>query len=424
MTTSKGKWDGLRDASFRGVPFFLVDTEGTGGRRAIPRAYPRRETAWTDDNGAVPGQQQINAKLPGKNFQDDLNALLDALNTPGPGELIHPWFGIQTVQVGKVTHRLSTEEDGIAYVTFEVFEAGERLFPSAADNTQQEVLTGIDAVKAAIDDGDWFGALDGLGEMADSFLADMENLVANLPTLPAALNQWMDRLNHFKEMAGTIIATPGRLVSELSSFIDGVVDLVTEPPEALAVYTTLRNQWAGERARQVATGALPEDITVKPGSVTDGEPGFAIGLSPAYQPVSDSLQKNIDDFRQVVVLETLLGQANAVASMTFDTSDAALSAGDTLAAELHEQAVAAVENNQRALWRTLRDLRQAVITDARERAARLPETRQVTLTTTTSAALLAWREHGDTSRRDEIVQRNRLRHPSFILPTQPVEITD
>ncbi|HBI9584356.1 TPA: DNA circularization N-terminal domain-containing protein [Escherichia coli] len=389
MTTSKGKWDGLRDASFRGVPFFLVDTEGTGGRRAIPRAYPRRETAWTDDNGAVPGQQQINAKLLGKNFQDDLNALLDALNTPGPGELIHPWFGIQTVQVGKVTHRLSTEEDGIAYVTFEVFEAGERLFPSATDNTQQEVLTGIDAVKAAIDDGDWFGALDGLGEMA-----------------------------------GTIIATPGRLVSELSSFIDGVVDLVTEPPEALAVYTTLRNQWAGERARQVATGALPEDITVKPGSVADGEIGFAIGLSPDYQPVSDSLQKNIDDFRQVVVLETLLGQANAVASMTFDTSDAALSAGDMLAAELHEQAVAAVENNQRALWRTLRDLRQTVITDARERAARLPETRQVTLTTTTSAALLAWREHGDTSRRDEIVQRNRLRHPSFILPTQPVEITD
>lgn len=101
----------------------------------------------------------------------------------------------------------------------------------------------------------------------------------------------------------------------------------------------------------------------------------------------------------MVVLETLMGQANAVASMTFDTSDAALSAGDTLAAELHEQAVAAVENNQRALWRTLRDLRQAVITDARERAARLPETRQVTLTTTTSAALLAWREHGDTSRR-------------------------
>ncbi|EPZ6683077.1 multidrug DMT transporter, partial [Escherichia coli] len=65
-------------------------------------------------------------------------------------------------------------------------------------------------------------------------------------------------------MAGTIIATPGRLVSELSTLVNGITELVTEPPEALAVYTTLRNQWAGERARQVATGALPEDITVKP----------------------------------------------------------------------------------------------------------------------------------------------------------------
>ncbi|HFJ0016615.1 TPA: multidrug DMT transporter, partial [Shigella boydii] len=115
------------------------------------------------------------------------------------------------------------------------------------------------------------------------------------------------RLKHFKAMAGTLIATPGRLVSELSARVEDIAGLVTEPPEALAVYATLRNQWAGERARQIATGALPEDITVKPGSVADGNPGFAIGLSPDYQPVSDSLQKNIDDFRQVVVLGALLG---------------------------------------------------------------------------------------------------------------------
>ncbi|MCW0135733.1 hypothetical protein OIU92_00205 [Escherichia coli] len=37
--------------------------------------------------------------------------------------------------------------------------------------------------------------------------------------------------------------------------------------------------------------------------MADGEIGFAIGLSADYQPVSDSLQKNIDDFRQVVVLK-------------------------------------------------------------------------------------------------------------------------
>ncbi|MCW0135732.1 hypothetical protein OIU92_00200 [Escherichia coli] len=58
----------------------------------------------------------------------------------------------------------------------------------------------------------------------------------------------MDRLNHFAEMAGTIIATPGRLVSELSLLIDGVVDLVTESPEALAVYNDI-TQPVGRRTR-------------------------------------------------------------------------------------------------------------------------------------------------------------------------------
>ncbi|HHT3361311.1 TPA: DNA circularization N-terminal domain-containing protein [Citrobacter freundii] len=94
---AKGEWESLRDATFRNVPFYLVDDEGTSGRRAIPRAYPKKEVGWTEDNGAVLTQQQINGKLVGKNFQKQLEALLRALNTPGPGELVHPWFGIQKV---------------------------------------------------------------------------------------------------------------------------------------------------------------------------------------------------------------------------------------------------------------------------------------------------------------------------------------
>ncbi|WP_411646276.1 DNA circularization N-terminal domain-containing protein [Escherichia coli] len=71
--------------------FAAFPSSGGYRRHRWPQGYspclPRRETAWTDDNGAVPGQQQINAKLLGKNFQDDLNALLDALNTPAPASL-------------------------------------------------------------------------------------------------------------------------------------------------------------------------------------------------------------------------------------------------------------------------------------------------------------------------------------------------
>jgi hypothetical protein len=60
--------------------------------------------------------------------------------------------------VGKVTHRLSTQEGGIAYISFEVSEAGERLFPAATENTSLTVLSGVDKVKAALENGDFCAA--------------------------------------------------------------------------------------------------------------------------------------------------------------------------------------------------------------------------------------------------------------------------
>lgn len=45
------KWEDLRDASFRGVPFFFRDVEGTGGRRAIPHAYPKKRWAGRKTTG-------------------------------------------------------------------------------------------------------------------------------------------------------------------------------------------------------------------------------------------------------------------------------------------------------------------------------------------------------------------------------------
>ncbi|STV64154.1 Mu-like prophage DNA circulation protein [Klebsiella pneumoniae] len=71
---------------------------------------PKKEVGWTEDHGAVLTQQQINAILLGSDYIDQMNRLLAALNTAGPGELVHPWFGVQKVQVGRVTHRLSTKK--------------------------------------------------------------------------------------------------------------------------------------------------------------------------------------------------------------------------------------------------------------------------------------------------------------------------
>ncbi|HGE8484765.1 TPA: DNA circularization protein [Serratia marcescens] len=411
------KWEDLHEASFRGAAFYLEDVEGTGGRRAIPHAYPRKNVGWTEDNGAELTQQQISGIILGADYLDKLNRLLAALNTPGPGELVHPWYGVQQVQAGKVTHRLSTQEGGIAYISFEVFEAGQQLFPTQQEDTSATTLSAADQVKAALANGDYFATIDGMGSMVDTLLDDMQGLVANLPTLPDALNEWMDRLNRFKDLAGIIVATPGELIRDVTDLISDIKDLVTEAPWALRVYDQLRDKWDGDRAAQSATKSLADNVAV------NATTGFASSVTPtALVDITDEMRTNIDDFRLLVVTSALVAKAETVATATFETSQEAQNAGDQLAELLGEQANIAVESGQRDLWRSLRALRFAVVNDVRIRSVQLPELRRISPSQTTPVMLLAWRELGDADRRDSLVLRNRLRYPAFILPSQTIEV--
>ena len=411
------KWEDLRDASFRGVPFFFRDVEGAGGRRAIPHAYPKKEVGWTEDHGAVLTQQQINAILLGSDYIDQMNRLLAALNTAGPGELVHPWFGVQKVQVGRVTHRLSTEEGGIVYISFEVYEAGEQLFPSGTEDTSATALSAADKVKKALENGDYFEALDGVGSMVDTLLDNMQNLISNLPTLPDELNDWMDRLNRFKDLTGIAAAAPGEIIRNVVNLISDMKDLVSEPPFALRVYDQLRAQWEGDRAAKAATKSLADNVSVNAAT------GFASSVTPVATPdATEAMQANIEDFRQLVIVSTLVAQAETVATTTFETSQDAQATGDQLAEQLGEMAIEAVESGQRDLWRSLRELRFAVVNDVRIRSIQLPELRRVTPARTVPVMLLAYRETGDAENRDELVTRNRLRYPSFITPNSTIEI--
>ena len=65
------------------------------------------------------------------------DALIEALEAYGPGELIHPKYGmLNVVVVGRVSIRESHSEGGIARFAITFAEAGENTFPQAATSTQ------------------------------------------------------------------------------------------------------------------------------------------------------------------------------------------------------------------------------------------------------------------------------------------------
>ena len=250
-------------ASYRGVEFLLNTVEGKGGRRAIPREYPKRETGWTEDNGAVLTNEQITGKVVGRDYLDKLRTLLEALNQPGPGEMIHPWWGVRTVQVGEVTHSLDNEEDGVAIVSFTVYEAGTNLFPTAAVDTAATLGNAAGAAQAATEQSfldSFLTGIDNMGAMVDTLLDDLDELTRGLPTLPDEFREWTNRLLRAKDSVGALLAYPGSLAREVIGIMEDIKGVVTDPIRALSVYDQVIRRWEGMRAELAITGGLPKSI--------------------------------------------------------------------------------------------------------------------------------------------------------------------
>lgn len=428
-------------ASFRGVPFLLETADGNSGRRALPHAYPKRDAGWTEDNGGILKGEQISGRVLGEDYLEQLRAIEDALNQPGPGELIHPWFGVQIVQIGKVSRKLVITKDGTATFSFEVFEAGQPLLPSAKNDTASQLATEADASQKAANEHfeKEFDTetTEGIGDMVDGYLDDLEEFTRGLPSLPSELREWTDRLLRTKNSVGKLLAYPGELAREGMGLLEDINGLVKDPIRSLDVYDNVKSRWDGMRAELSVTGGLSRSISSSNGKASS-TPSIT---NPDEQA---KVLKNAQAFKTLLLNSAIISKTSALALANLDqatnssaeeingltgadrnavlTGQQLKAIGNGIAAELAERSADAVERSDSASWRNLRSLRQAVLNDTRERAELLPQLKVYKPNTTVPVALVAWKETGDTEKRQSIVRRNGLSSPSFILPSDTIEV--
>ncbi|EAP3524755.1 DNA circularization protein, partial [Salmonella enterica] len=136
-------WRGrLRDASFRGVPFSVEDDESTFGRRVQVHEYPNRDKPWTEDLGRATRRLTINAYLVGDDYADRRDRLISAIETAGPGTLVHPQYGEMQGSIdGQVRITHSSTEGRMCRVSFQFVESGELSFPVAGMATAKRLET-------------------------------------------------------------------------------------------------------------------------------------------------------------------------------------------------------------------------------------------------------------------------------------------
>ena len=128
--------DELRSASFRGVPFQVEGGTLTFGRRLAVHEYPQREKPYVEDLGKKAREYRLDAFVIGPDYMDKRDALIAALETPGAGQLVHPYFGSVVVTVtGDITVTEMTDRGGMAQISTTFIEAGELNAPDVLTDT-------------------------------------------------------------------------------------------------------------------------------------------------------------------------------------------------------------------------------------------------------------------------------------------------
>jgi prophage DNA circulation protein len=107
----------IRPASFRGVPFGVLDASDQRGRATVIHEFPLRDKVFVEDMGRARRTISLTAFVVGPGFEARRDALIAALEKPGPGTLVHPWLGtFQASLLAPAT--IDQSAQAVGYVAF------------------------------------------------------------------------------------------------------------------------------------------------------------------------------------------------------------------------------------------------------------------------------------------------------------------
>ncbi|MDH0097458.1 DNA circularization N-terminal domain-containing protein, partial [Pseudomonas sp. GD04158] len=255
MTTWR---DQLQPASFRGVRFEVDSDRSPVGRRTQTHEFVQRDQPFVEDLGRQTREYKFAAFVIGADCYAKRDALLAALDQPGPGELVHPHFGKLNVTAADCSVSHERREGGLVRFDLAFVEAGEKGFPVGTANTGRQLLK----AKGGLLDlaGDKFLAAMGLVNAGRAKMSALQNALA----VPFSIAQ-----GYFGEAM--------RGVGSVSAFADL---LVSSPAAFLGLFSSLSGGASGLASSFTGYGAAVQALPDKASA--------AAGLSSSYAYTGDS----------------------------------------------------------------------------------------------------------------------------------------
>lgn len=389
----------LQEASFRGIPFLTEGVDSTVGRRARVHEFPLRDKAESEDVGAKARVYKINAFVLGDNYMFARTKLREALETKGPGVLVHTYWGRRLVVLSApVTISESGAHGGMAKFPLEFTEVDGALSQPAA-TADTETLTEDAAEEAGLSLEELFptlfdviGVIEDVRDAAEAIVEDVKSRVRAVKDIAARITDDLDAISRAVDDFANTITSLILLPAQLAASVRGVFTAVLGGVSKI------------EAALNVARSAL--------------DFGGDYPAVPLTTPQRKAQAANQAALVQLFKVAAVTAVSAAVPSMTFETREDAEAARDELSAALALLAQGAGGE----LRMRLLNLRAALIRHLNEKGMGLAVLREVTPGETLPAVLLAQNLYGDAARAGEIVSRNRVRHPLFVPGGEKLEV--
>lgn len=388
--------------SFRGVPFRTVDAEIRVGRRNQVNEYPQRDQPYVDDLGRKARRYAVELYVIGDNYFAERDALIEALEAKGPGELIHPRYGALTVSVdGDAGVKESPDRGGMARITVTFVEDASNNFPKSVGDTVSQVEISANAADdaAEADFAEEF-TVEGISVLATEAIKGLTASVAGLletarlATSVGGLATIVRLVGGLTGNLAALIRTPVVLVQGLRGIYAQLVQEVSRPLSAIA---ELQHVFGGNtRSPAVALS------------------GSSRARSLSNDTARADLQRRLSLSNQARLLAVAITNTDVVA-----TSDQATVLRDALVAQI--DAELEVNDPPAAVAKALTAMRAAVVRDVAARSEFLRRRSTYTPQAVLPAVVLAHRIYQDAARADELVARNGVAHPAFV-PVRPLEV--
>lgn len=419
----------LQPASFRGVPFGVYSSTVKTGRRTAVHVYPYRDEVWVEDIGLGNRIFAFRGFLVGDDVFAQRDRMVSAVETAGPGVLVHPSIGSRNCSIIDFSATERAELGRVVELEITAMQTVGSVTPIAIAQTQKGVLGAVSsALAAAAKDFNTYVAAplaygEGVVQKVVAITSLWQSTAMQLSGDASLLADAVNGLtgNYGRYNSGNL-TTPAASNATISGVLSAAITNKTAVASASASLTIAADGLAatstgafvaaaqGVAEALIAAAVSPADQVrlmtklqaFSPLIVTGTEGTIGAAISTAQTGVAAVL-------RRVAMAEL----ASACASYQPTSSNDAQALLASVTAIFDAEITIAADAAQDATYLALRTMRTAVAKDLIVRGANLPSLQTVNVKSCQPSLALAYMLYQDAKRADELTQRVDPIHPGF-----------